>query len=416
MNPKIKLFIKIIYYIAMFTLGAFLAIYLPNSMYYSDTMNTITSSLSDGKYEKAMIYIGGYFNNNDATRYLNLYDEENNRGLILYEAATVNKRDNKNVMDKSYAGFLFNAKDYKAYKKTDPKKDVTNDTVLIVTDLNGNKKNIDILDADINSDGVKDKISTLDDKGFIFLDLSEFRIGENLNSIASLEFRDSNYDVYQKFDLTEKSFDYNSKFFQDVTPFMDEYNTNSSSTNENLKKLDEEFRAISNNYLISNYTAKDTNVAGKSIAIIIIYFVIVYIVGDSLLGKRYLYRGIKKLIFKIFKIKPKDKDDGTKYTQDYYSTVTISLNIEVSDIDKFPNEVNISYNNENEILNFKLNKDNNYTEEARIKAGTYTNFRTDLKGPYKIIGNVSNVIISGFKTNIVLIIKDKEVKQIGQME
>ena len=60
MNSKIKVFIKVIFYFSAFTLGMFLAIFLPNRLVYKYTMDTIVDSLNAKDYKGAMIYMGGY--------------------------------------------------------------------------------------------------------------------------------------------------------------------------------------------------------------------------------------------------------------------------------------------------------------------------------------------------------------------
>lgn len=411
MNSKLKIFIKVVYYIAAFSLGIFLALYLPNTLYYNETMKTITSSLNDGNYKNAMIYIGGYFN--DEYVYVEKFDD--NSGIVLFEANTVINNpkqtdEAKYYLQDSYAGFIFNVKDkFKVSKSSD------NKTKLYVTDFDGKEKEINILDRDTNADGYYDTSNTYEDYGFIFLDLSKLRLNsseEIIKSVKSLKFVDCDGNTFKEFDLSSKNLKYDSTFYTDVHAFADVFNVNNKDTR--LTDIASAFTAKSTHYTYSNYGSGNSNVTTKAILLVLAYFVVVYLIADSVLGKRYVYRGIKMVICKIFKIDPKVKPDKeiSSYASDYYSQVTITLDISsLSEEDKnnFPEEVEVKYNNEVEIIDFIIKKENQYKQTERIKAGIYTNLQTNLSKEEYSFSGAAKIKVSGFKTNILIIVKKKGV-------
>ncbi len=400
MNKKLKIFLKVIYYVTAFSFGIFLALYIPNVLYYNDTMKAITTSLNNGNYDKAMIYIGGYFN--DEYVYLEKFDDGS--GIVIFESVTLASNPDptetsKVILRDSYSGFLFNVSDkYNVYKTSD------NKTVLVAADLNGKETNITLLDRDKTSDGFFDTINTYDDAGFVFLDLSKMKI----DSLAKLTFYDSEGEIFKEVDLSGKNLNFDSQFFTDVHVFTDVYNVNNNDSN--ITSLDTEFRAKSTHYIFSNYSSGNINVTTKAIFIILGYFLVVYLIADSVLGKRYVYRGIKFVICKIFKINPKPKKEkNSTYSSDYYSNLTLSFDLSSLTYEQkqeFPDEVEVNYNNETDIIKIILKKENDYKETERVKAGVYTNMMTSLpKDEYSFSGVTSQMKISGFKTNVLIIVK-----------
>lgn len=402
MNNKLRIFLKVIYYISTFTLGLFLALYLPNVLYYNETMKQITTSLTNEDYPKSMIYIGGYFNDNHV--YSQRFDE--NSGIVLFESVTLSNNPNKteqvrSILKDSYSGFIYNIKGkYNATRKSD------NKSILTVVDKDNKEVNFSILDKDTDSDGYKDSINTLDDAGFIFLDLTK----DKVSSIKTIKLFDREGNLFKEFDLSGLNLNYNSSFFTDVHKFTDAYNLNNFDTA--LVEIDKKLRDEHSNYIYSSYSSGNVNVTTKAIFIILAYFIVIYLIGDSLLGKRYVYRGVKYLIIKIFKINPKPKKEkNSTYTSDYYSELTLSLDLTgltEEAKNEFPEEVEIKYNSESDIIVFKLTKETDYKQTERVKAGIYTNMQSSLKDTsYYLSGVVSNLKISGFKNNVLMIVRKR---------
>ena len=406
MNDKIKVFIKVIYYFSAFTLGIFLAIFIPNRLVYKYTMDIIVDSLNEKKYSDAMIYMGGYYNSD----YVYQVDFGNNSGIVLFESVTLRNNvsatttaSTKYRLEYAYSGFIYNVKDYNV-------KRLSNNSSKILLYDNANKtQSISILDLDSDGDSYFDTNNTLDDRGFIYLNFQNTEL-KNLNKI---EFLDCEGKVFKSFDLSTVNYKFNfeGKFFTDVTEFLNEYNSNNNS--DKLKTLDEKFRAISNKYIYSTYkNSSGSKATTISIIIIVSYFLGVYLFGDLVLGRRHTWKALKFILTKVFKVKFKEKPRkgaDSSIINDYKTTVTISLDLsKVKEKDLFQDEVNISYNSEYEIIDFKLTKGNNYKEVKQVRNGDYTNFKHDLSSKYEFVGYSSSVNISGFKTNILLIVRDKE--------
>lgn len=371
-------------------------------------MSTITNALDTGNYKDAMVFIGGYFN--DQYVYSSKFGE--NSGIVLFESVTLHKNETRssnsdplNRLDKSYSGFIYNIKnDYKAKAASDKNK-----TMLKVTDYNAKVTDVALLDVDTDQDGKFDSISSLYDRGFIFLDITI----EKAESIKSLQFLDCDGAVYKEFDLSSANLKFATSFYNDVNGFVTEYNANNSSD-----KLVELNNAIVSNphYIYSTYGSANSSITVKAVLIILAYFVVVYLIGDTALGHRYVYRGCKFVICKIFKIKPKE-NPKEKYIMDYYSQVTVTLdisNLSEKELEDFPEEVNFKYNNETDTLEFNLKKEEQYKATFRAKAGTYTNMRTNIS-EYKLVGATSNFVVSGFKTNLLILVRSNEVIKSGKI-
>ena len=322
-------------------------------------MTQIRESLTNTNYDKAMVYIGGYFNSDYV--FSERFDE--NSGFVLFESTTVTNNPNKTdttkfMLQESYSGFIYNVSGKYSVSRTS-----NNQTKLLATDLDDKEVTFTVLDRDKDSDGNYDSNNTLEDYGFMFVDLPKSKI----KSIKTLKFIDCEGNPYKTFDLSSKLLKYESSFFTDVNEFVTAFNADNYATN--LKELDVAFRAKNSKYTYSNYGSGNSNVTVKAILIILAYFAVVYLIADSGLGKRYVYRGIKYLVIKIFKIQPKPKEEKNNSFSDYYSQLTIKLDISAlsdEEKEKLPNEVEIKYNSETEILNFKLSKDEDYKKIERL--------------------------------------------------
>lgn len=362
-----KLFAKIIYFLFAFTIGILLAIFLP-FIYMSDGeyLNIMESALDKGKYDEAMLLVGGYFDKEEVFQ----QDFENGGGIVLFNAATLVYSDDEETVDeskihKAYGGFVYGTG--KSYAVTS---EIDNRTKMLVEDGEGKTRTVNILDADMNGDGIKDTIATYHTNGFFFLELDQ----DTYPSVRKLTFIDKDSKTFCEVSL---NLNFEEQFFSDVSGFVEEYNRDYKS--EKLEELDEEFLAKSENYKISSLGVAQSKADTTAAIVVVVYFVCVYIIADFLFY-HLIIKFFRWFLYKVCKVKPKNKKYNNRnevFGNDYFCQVTVEL--DVSELKDFSESVQIRYTNgKGEEISFILLKSNGYKVTQRIKAGTYVNMWIDI--------------------------------------
>ena len=146
---------------------------------------------------------------------------------------------------------------------------------------------------------------------------------------------------------------------------------------------------------------------GKAIPFIIIYFVAIYIIADFLLGTHYIIKFFKWFLFKVCKIPHKEPASEDVFGHDYYSMVTLKLDL--SEVPEFNGSVEIKYTAGGEEFVFSLLKAEDYTATVRMKAGVYVNPFIDIDRTYAPVDLPDNLIVEGYQTEITIKIVRREV-------
>lgn len=398
---KKSIFPKIIYYLFTFALGLLLAFTLPYYfMYYDVPLDDMEQYLADKQYDKAMELVGGYFNREPVFQ----KDFDNGGGIVLFEAVTPvynsgeedDKTQDEAKLHKVYGGFIYGVRDsYNAAGEDN------NQTKLVVTDLNGQKHTVQLLDLDMDGNNVKENVGSLSKNGFIYLDLDQ----DTLVSVAKLEFYDAGGAVFRQAELNLK---YDEAFFTDINDFFEEYNRDYAS--DKLKDLDKAFREKNENYAISSYGDTQKKADKKAAVIVVVYFVVIYIIADFLVGRHYIIKFFKWIYSKTPRGKAKAlkrSENKEAFGHDYYSQVTVAL--DVSELESFSESVQVRYTNSDVEIAFELLKENNYTATERVKAGTYVNAWIDLNRDYAPVDMPENLVVEGYKMSVTIkITKRKE--------
>lgn len=398
---KKSIFPKIIYYLFTFALGLLLAFTLPYYfMFYDVPLDDMEQYLADKRYDKAMELVGGYFNRGPVFQ----KDFDNGGGIVLFEAVTPvynsgeedDKTQDEAKLHKVYGGFIYGVKDsYNAAGEDN------NQTRLVVTNLNGQKHTVQLLDLDMDGNNVKENVGSLSKNGFIYLDLDQ----DTLGSVAKLEFYDASGEVFRQVELSLK---YDEAFFTDINDFFEEYNRDYAS--DKLKDLDKAFREKNENYAISSYGDTQRKADKKAAVIVVVYFVVIYIIADFLVGRHYIIKFFKWIYSKTPRGKAKAlkrPENKEAFGHDYYSQVTVTL--DVSELEDFSESVQVRYTNSDVEIAFELLKENNYTATERVKAGTYVNAWIDLNRDYAPVDMPENLVVEGYKMSVTIkITKRKE--------
>lgn len=389
MSKGTRIFLNVLYYILTFGIGIYLAASLPTALVYTYSMKDIQDSLNSKEYGKAMTSIGGYYDDD----YVYLNDEEN---LVMFSTVTlIYKSEDEKIQDgtkihKAYCGFFFNVKD--AYKSAGEIEE--NKTKLVITNKDGEKINYNLLDYDYNQNGSVDSIATLLNYDFIFFEIPI----EKASSISKLEFLDKEGTVFYNLEFAEP-LAFSEKFFADVNPFVEEYNKDYKSAK--LIELDEEFLSKETSYKKSSNSDVIKRVNGRTTLYVILYFVAIYLVGDSLIGFRFLPHGIRWLYRKVVKRKQKEigKPSQKEITGNVFSNLTIELDVE----EGFDKPVTVTYSNNNEQIEFYLLKIDKYKKTKRVQCGTYMNMKVIVDKDYEAI--VENEVLELRRFNEKTIIK-----------
>lgn len=405
MSKGVRIFIKVIYYVFTFFLGALLAVLLPNWFAYEISMNTITNSLNSGNYSDAMIIVGGYIDK----EYIYQESFDSGGGIVLFNAATLTyysgeeKSKDETKLHKSYAGFIYGIdKTYDIVSNDD------NQSKIIILNNNDEEVEFSVLDYDSDSNGTIDSSSTLSRKGFIYLDFDE----ETAKSIKTIKFIDKNGNTSIEINA---NLTYSEQFFIDVNDFIEEYNRDFNS--QALDGLNTEFLSKDDSYAMSSTGDSGNKAVRRAIIIIIIYFVIVYIVADLALGKRYLIQAFKFILTKVFKVKFKEKppkDDEKRIEEltsksfggDFYSQVTIRLDTE--EAVELNSGVEVSYTKDGDKISFSLSKEGGYQATRRVKAGLYVNPWINLDHNFEAVNLPLKLIVDTYKIDILIKIIKKE--------
>lgn len=417
---KGSIFAKIIYYLFVFSFGIILAIFLPFIfMYDGEALNTMQDQLDAGNYTEAMGMVGGYYNKNIV---LNASFDAGG-GIVLFEAATLYeyeykpeeqdaevKKDYK--MHKSYAGFVYGiSEDFSLGELAE------NKAKLLIGTLGGQKE-YGILNADNNGDEVFDCISSLLTNNFFFLELAEEQMSElGVTEINSLTLIKADGGIYGEVQINNSAFNsenfFKTQFFKDVESFIQKNNefaeysvrrTEESTYEKEIEALSIELGSLNNKLLTNENYAKSNSVVAKSRAdkrasrVVVIYFICAYVIGDFLLGTRYILKFIKWFGSRVLKIKPKEKPiDKSVYGTSYYSQVEFKL--ETVNF-KEEDEIELTYSNETERVTFTLNGANGYTQTQRMKAGAYSLQPSDLQERYDTEFIPATIVAEGYKKAI----------------
>lgn len=375
-----------------------MAFTLPYFIMYSIAPKEMGNYLNLGEYDKAMELVGGYFNNQPIVN-----EQFESGGIVLFEAITPvynsgqegDETKDETKYHKAYAGFIYGIQESYQVGGED-----NNLTKLIVTDLESEQHIVNLLDYDGDKNDIKENIGSLMAYGFIYLDLDQ----EQLNSLSKLEFVDNSGKIFKSVNV---NLQYSEQFFLDVNEFLEEYNRDFKS--DKLPDLDKEFRSKSSNYIMSSHGNVRKKADTKATIIIVVYFVIIYIIADFLVGGHYIIKFFRWVHGKVGKGKKKQKavPQQEVFGHDYYSQVTVSLDL--TELPNFNESVQLRYTNSDVEISFTLLQENNYVTTERIKAGTYVNAWLDLNREYAPVDMPENLIVEGYKMDVkIKIIKRKE--------
>lgn len=399
MNKKLKIFITIIYYIFTIGIGILIALVSPGLIMTRELPKHLEEYLNNGEYARSVNLLAGYDDKEIA------YQEtfQDGSGIVLFRTLSIvqnvgeDKTQDDNVYN-SYSGFIYNlGGNYKAFSV------VNNHTALVVnydelTYKHGkgsgdglvSNTEINLLNHDTDGDGMYDTVVTLLNFNYVYFEITEKRV----SSIENITFLDNEGEVYI---TVNKHLDFTNEFHTSLNEFVALYNNDSKDSK--LVDLEKAFLAKNANYEKCSYQ-EETKLAQSSGAIVVlVYFIIIYILGDVLLWPRFIpavcYWVYKKIRRKMGKEESDMAEQVSVYGSDYYTQLTVNL--------KVPEDcginITVHYHNETDEINMIFNKENNYSVTQRTHAGVYVNAWLEAPG-YESENLPSSLAVRGYKMNV----------------
>ena len=286
MSKGWRIFFKVLYYVLTFSLGTFIAIVLPTVNRDIVTYEFFDKFIEEKEYVKAIDLLGGLYNTEAVYR----VDGENE--VIIFETASrVQKEEiideEKVKIDTFNASYvcIIRGLNREWFENDDEEK---NQSKIFLDD-----KPVEILQTDLDGDGKNDTIATLIDSDYICFSIDEILYSE-VNTIELIKA-----DGNSLLKLTDLNLNFTSSFHLEVEEFIKQYNLLSEdgefSVEDDAKLLEEYLRInkANTNYQRSGTYSEDKikNEANKdSIIFVLVYFICIYILGDCLVGQRYIFQ------------------------------------------------------------------------------------------------------------------------------
>ena len=392
MKKTIKLILKILYFVVTFSVGLILSFVLPVAYREIHTSTMLNENVKNKDFVLAMDLLGGLYNE----KYTQIEVNED-FGIVIFDTNSffVSEENYQNSITESYTCFIYGL---------DPVRFDNLETNQSAIYLNDNELKISLLQADLDGDGEFDAIVTVDTADYICFTIEKYKI----NDVSKIKLAQADGSTYHEW--TNLSLNFETPFFTDTEQFVKDYNTAVSDgtfIEEENKVLEKQLTDLEQ----SNESFKRCGVysvekikkaANKSATIfVLIYFVVVYITADLLVGKRYILAMFGKLFNKIFKKKRKQEEivgGGFK------TLVTFEAIVDKN----FEKEIVISYKNvidTSKVFKITLTKEEQYIKKEKIHGGKYVLLEANLEGA-TIVDLPDSIEISGYnmlvKMNIVM--------------
>ena len=408
MSKKWRIFFKVLYYFLTFSLGIFIAIVLPSANRDIVMYEFLDDYIENGEYYKAVDLLGLLYNKNEIKNE-NLGD--NIGEIIIFETNSlleqvINNEDNEESDDKKTKRII-NASYVCIIKGLErswfESKDKNESKILV----DGQK--IEILQVDLDENGDLDTVATLINSNYICFSIDQTLFPNGINSIELIKADGSSH-----FKLENLGLDFKSDFFSKTESFIKQYNLYyedeffSEEENLKLETIFNEVNKENTNYQKrGTYSLEEINkkATEKSIVFVLIYFAWIYILGDCLVGKKYIFSFIKFVYKKIkLKIKPESNDKETlALGNNFYSSVTF----EIQNGNELNSDVIVSYQHEtNNEYNFKciITKKDDFKKRERVHGGIYKLLKVECKG-YEVVDLPEKIEVKGYTMNIKFNIK-----------
>ena len=360
MSKKWKIFFKILYYLFAFAVGLFLILAVPSAKKDELSFRYLNDFVENEEFVKAVDMLSYAYN---ATEISN-EKLDKNAGLIIFEELSTLDQTVEEVtttiMDNSYLCIIYNLEKLSFYG---------NDENKTILKINGNP--VEILTHDYNGDGTNDSVPSLINSTYICFSVHQTEY-EKFDSVELLDKDGNVYLIKENINLT-----FESDFFTISKGFVEKYTAalvdKVFDKNEDtaLRTEFDTIHTLNQNYqLIDSYgtsTKIYEDASKESFIFVLTFFIWALVLGDCLVGKRYIWNLLKKIFGKI---KPKKAKSNEAIGTNFFSMVTFKANI----FDEFTKDVILSYESLiDKQYNFKviIGKNSEYLVKQRVHSGKY---------------------------------------------
>ena len=385
MKKKWRIFFFVIYFLFTFVLGFFIALVLPQVNYNILKYEKLNEYIETQQFVNAMDLVGGLYNKEPI--FHEKYDEDS--GIIIFEANSFYVKTIKDVenditteiqyINNSYICFLYgiDEKEKFNHESLNVSRVVINSNEALSIELDSYYELLEMY-----------TVNTLINSNYIYIPIDEiFCTENNLDSkgIYKIEIYDANNIIYKSVNL-EANLNFNSEYFKETEKFVDIYNQlfvlkgpeSEKTESEKNEQLENTFKEINEKYpsciksgsFVHSDIKKEAD--KESTIFVLIYFIWVYILGDFLVGPRYILRFLTFLFRKIVPKKVKTKEETVEPTLGFGFIST--LNIEVKVPEGLQEDIVVEYEHSvNPDYNFKtvITRTVDYKKKERVHGGSY---------------------------------------------
>ena len=399
MSKGWKIFFKILYFLVAFGVGVFLVLVVPPAKRDEISYKYLNSYIENKEFVKAVDLISYVYHTNEVAK----EEFSNNSGIIIFEGLstyteTVDEKTTT-VMNDAYICIIYNV-DRLAFHGND------NKSVLRI-----NGKDIEIVSYDFDGDEKLDSVPSLVSSNYVCYSVNKTEFSK-FDSIELIQKDGSTYLKKENIGLT-----FESDFFTTVSTFVEKYNLglvdNRFDETENKELYDEynKIHTLNNNYqLVDSFKTSEKvkdEAGSETFWFLFVFLIWVIILGDCLVGKRYIFQFIKFLYKKIKeKIKPKTAQRNEAISNNFYSLVTFKANI----CEGFDKDIIISYQClDDKQYSFKviIGKNNEYMIKQRIHGGKYKLINVECSD-YEVLNLPEEIEIKGYTVLIEFNIQNKK--------
>lgn len=385
--------LTILYYGFTFSLGILIALVLPGINYEILTYESFNEYVENEEFTYALDLLGGIYNEENLLK----QEYENGSKLYMFETISIyNELDadgkiSKSTFNESYSCFLTNV-------AQDQFVGENNKAIVLINE------NIQIkILHDSDGDEKDDSVATLAASNYIFFTIDKTLVNE-VNHVKVLS---ATGDVFIE---VENDLNYQSNFFNVSQTFINKYNEYSvdNFSESESNDLEEEFNKIKENnskyslsgsYVIDSIKKEANN---EATIFVLVYFIWIYILGDFLVGKRYIMQFVT-FVYRKIKSKINKKKPEVELSQNFYSTVTFKANV----CEEYDSDIILTYEHEsNKDFNFKviLTKTKGFVIKSRVHSGLYILKDVSCK-EYKVENLSDNLEVKGFFVDVSFEIK-----------
>ena len=411
MKKKWRIFFFVIYFLFTFILGLLIALVLPSVNFDILQYQKMNTFVETKEFVKAMDLIGGLYNEE---QYM-LIERDENSGLVIFEANsfylevkedkdTETKTETQYIND-SYICFLYGIDNVDRF---------SHETLNVSRIVFNEDKELSI-ELDNYYEEIKlHTVETLINSNYICFSIDEMFCAEKgFSGVGKIDIYAANNEIYDSFYL-ENTLDFSGEFFSQTEEFVNKYNEFYSdkafSDEENLL-LENELKEIQsmNPHCIKSGTYVYEEIRDEAnkeaIVFVLIYFIWIYILGDFLVGPRYILRFLTFLFRKIKPLKAKVNDKVEESTLGFGFISTISIDVKVPE--GFDQDIEFEYEHTvNPDYNFKtvITRTVDYKKKERVHGGSYKLVNTTCHG-FEVVNLPETLEVKGYTMKLSFEIK-----------